>query len=81
MRCAWFLAGFAVGFAAASLLAVGGGPREVERVDSVTCLECGKSRWESHGGDAQLVCWARPAEGGRVVRPSGWCVEAEGRDA
>lgn len=69
--------GACVGFAAAALLSAGKPPTEVRRVECATCLECSKSRWESHGGDAELVCWAHPGDGGRVVRPSGWCGEAE----
>ena len=82
MRFGWMLAGFALGWLAHAALA--GKPTvEPRRVDfpRVTCLECRKSNWEAHGGDAQLVCWKSPATGGKVVRPSGWCSEAEGRGA
>lgn len=69
--------GAVLGFAAAALLASGHEPTEVRMVDPVTCLECRHSRTESHGGERELVCWKRPATGGRVVRPSGWCSDGE----
>ena len=76
MRAAWFAAGALLGFVAASLLSAKE-PTEVRKVDCITCMECSKSRYEAHGGDAELVCWAHPEDGGRVVRPSGWCKGAE----
>ena len=69
--------GACVSFAAAALLASGKPPTDVRKVGDVTCLECRKSRFEAHGGDAELVCWAHPERGGKAVRPSGWCEEAE----
>lgn len=77
MRAAWAIAGALLGFVAASLLSAGKEPKDVRKVDCITCLECSKSRFEAHGGDAELVCWAHPERGGKVVRPSGWCQEAE----
>lgn len=77
MRAAWFVAGLVFGFAATSALVPDEGPTEVRKVDYVTCMECSKSRYEAHGGDAELVCWAHPENGGKAVRPSNWCQEAE----
>lgn len=69
--------GACVGFAAAAILSAGKPPTEVRKVDCITCMECSKSRYEAHGGDAELVCWAHPENGGKAVRPSSWCQEAE----
>ena len=68
-------AGAIIGFTAAALLAASGDKplTKPQPVDVKTCLECDASRWEAHNGDAELVCWKSPAEGGRVVRPSSWC--------
>ena len=66
--------GAVIGFTACALLASG----KQQRV--ITCLECKHARYEEHGGTRELVCWRAPATGGRVVRPSGWCVDAEWRD-